>query len=275
MRKLENSVAVITGSGRGIGRELAFLLAKEGAKVVVNDLDPDAAAETQATIVAMGACASAFPGSVTSLNFAEELAEFTKETFGDVHIIVNNAGYVWNEPVHRTTDEQWEAMQAIHLTAPFRIIRAFHPLLRERVDAERTEGKLASRRIVNVASIAATRGTAGQVAYSSAKAGLFGLTRSLAKEWGSMNITVNCVAFGLVDTRLTATTEDGTGVIEIEGEKRRVGFLPNQRDALIRSIPLARAASAEEAAGGAFIFCLPEASYITGQCIEVAGGIAY
>lgn len=275
MRKLENSVAVVTGSGRGIGRELAFLLAKEGAKVVVNDLDPDAAAETQATIVAMGACASAFPGSVTSLNFAEELAEFTKETFGDVHIIVNNAGYVWNEPVHRTTDEQWEAMQAIHLTAPFRIIRAFHPLLRERVDAERTEGKLASRRIVNVASIAATRGTAGQVAYSSAKAGLFGLTRSLAKEWGSMNITVNCVAFGLVDTRLTATTEDGTGVIKIEGEKRRVGFLPNQRDALIRSIPLARAASAEEAAGGAFIFCLPEASYITGQCIEVAGGIAY
>ncbi|SMC77887.1 SDR family NAD(P)-dependent oxidoreductase [Novosphingobium sp. B1] len=275
MRKLENSVAVVTGSGRGIGRELAFLLAKEGAKVVVNDLDPDAAAETQATIVAMGACASAFPRSVTSLNFAEELAEFTKETFGDVHIIVNNAGYVWNEPVHRTTDEQWEAMQAIHLTAPFRIIRAFHPLLRERVDAERTEGKLASRRIVNVASIAATRGTAGQVAYSSAKAGLFGLTRSLAKEWGSMNITVNCVAFGLVDTRLTATTEDGTGVIKIEGEKRRVGFLPNQRDALIRSIPLARAASAEEAAGGAFIFCLPEASYITGQCIEVAGGIAY
>lgn len=275
MRKLEGSVAVVTGAGRGIGREIALLLAREGAAIVVNDLDPAAASETQAAITDFGARASALAGSVTASGFAEELAEFTRATYGNVQIIVNNAGYVWNEPVHRTSDEQWEAMQSVHLTAPFRILRAFHPLISERASAESIEGAPASRRIVNVASIAATRGAAGQAAYSSAKAGLFGLTKSLAKEWGPMNVTVNCVAFGLVDTRLTATTQDGGAAIEIDGQKRRVGFLPNQREAIVRNIPLGRAATPVEAAGGAFVFCLPEASYITGQCIEVAGGISY
>jgi len=273
--RLEKKIAVVTGAGRGIGKELATLIASEGAKVIVNDLDPETVTKTVTEIKQLGLQCSGFPGDVTKQNFAQDLADFTRDQFGDVHIIVNNAGYVWNDRIHHVSDEQWDAMHDIHLKAPFQILRAFYPLIAEQVSEERKSGRPQSRKIINISSISATRGAAGQSPYSAAKAGLFGLTKSLAKEWGHMNVTVNCVAFGLVDTRLTKTANSQTDTIDLDGRKMNVGFTTEQKDSIVKSIPLGYSASPKMAAGGAFILSLPEADYITGQCFEIAGGIIY
>lgn len=273
MSRLAGKVALVTGAGRGIGLSLIRKLAAEGACIVVNDLDPEPAEAAAASIREMGGDAIAYPGSVTQADFARGFIDTALERFGDVHIVVNNAGYVWNGPLHRITDEQWDAMQDVHLKAPFRILRELRSFLHARVAEERAAGVRVHRKVVNISSIAATGGTAGQANYSAAKAGLHGLTRSLAKEWGPLAVNVNCVAFGYIDTRLTQEISGETAVT-IEGKARRVGLTSEMIKAITERIALGRAGTPEEAAGGVMLFCLPESDYVTGQLLEVSGGLA-
>src|SRR5688572_3723604 len=184
MGKLAGKVALVSGSGRGIGQAVALKLVAEGASVVINDLDAAPAEETVAQIRASGGKAVACIGSVTMPDFAERFVRTAIESYGGVDIIVNNAGYTWDNVVQKTTDEQWYAMIDVHLTAPFRILRAASGFIRNAAKAEAEAGKAMYRKVVNISSIAGVGGNAGQANYSAAKAGIVGLTRALAKEWG-------------------------------------------------------------------------------------------
>ena len=273
MSRLAGRVALVTGGGRGIGLSLVHKLAAEGARIVVNDLDPEPAEFACRSIKDAGGEAVAYPGNVTQRDFARGFIGAALKHFGDVHIVVNNAGYVWNGPLHKISDEQWDAMQDVHLKAPFRILRELRSFLDARIADERAAGLRVHRKIVNVSSIAATGGTAGQANYAAAKAGLHGLTRSLAKEWGPLAVNVNCVAFGYIETRLTQEIAGETAIV-IEGHARRVGLPRDTIAAITQRIALGRAGTPNEGAGGIMLLCLPESDYVTGQLLEVSGGLA-
>jgi 3-oxoacyl-[acyl-carrier protein] reductase len=271
-KKLEGKVALITGSGRGIGRSIALKLASEGASVVVNDLDDAPAQEVVATIRAAGGQAVACVGSVTAPDFAERFIGTAVNEFKGLDIIVNNAGYTWDNVVQKMTDEQWYAMIDVHLTAPFRILRAAQPVIRALSKQEKDEGKSVVRKVVNISSVAGLFGNAGQTNYSTAKAGIVGMTQTLAKEWGRMNVTVNCVAYGFIKTRLTVSAEsDATA--NIDGREIKVGVNPDLMAAMERGIPLGRGGSPDEAAGAVYLLCIPESDYVSGQTLMCSGGL--
>jgi 3-oxoacyl-[acyl-carrier protein] reductase len=270
---LDGRVAIVTGGGRGIGLCLVEQLAREGAKILINDLDEEPAQAAAEVARAAGGVATTLVGSVTAPDFPERCVATALEAFSDVHIIVNNAGFVWNGSIHKQTDEQWDAMQDVHLKAPFRLLRAVQPVLKERVMQERAAGTRIVRKVVNVMSVAATGGSAGQVGYSSAKAGLYGLTRSLAKEWGSLDVNVNAVAFGLIDTRLTSVSAERQS-IDIGGRAMPVGFTPAAVERILPSIALGRAGTPYEAAGAIMLMCLPQSDYVTGQVLRADGGLS-
>lgn len=270
---LADRVALVSGSGRGIGREIALKLAGAGAAVVVNDLDPDVAEQTAADITAAGGRAVTCPGSVTGDGFAERFVGTAVDAFGGLHIVVNNAGYTWDGVVQKMSDEQWDDILDVHLKAPFRILRAAQPVISAAVKAERAAGgPRVTRKVVNISSIAGTTGNAGQANYSSAKAGVTGLTRTLAKEWGRYDVTVNCVAFGLIRTRLTEAAAGGDASIDVEGRKIRVGVNPDLLAQMETGIPLGRAGTPAEAAGAVYLLCIPESDYVSGQVLVCGGG---
>ena len=271
-RKLQDKVALITGSGRGIGRALALKLAAEGARIVVNDLDAAPAEEVVADIRAAGGQAVACPGSVAAPDFAERLVSTALQHFKAIDIIVNNAGYTWDNVIQKMTDEQWFAMLDCHLTAPFRILRAAQPVLRAQFKADEEAGRRVIRKVVNVSSVAGLFGNAGQANYSAAKAGIVGLTQTLAKEWGRIGVTVNGVAFGLIKTRLTGSAADA-GTAMIEGREIKVGVNPGLLEMMERSIPLGRGGTPEEAADAIYLFCIPESDYVSGQTLMCTGGL--
>jgi len=272
MGKLEGKVAIVSGSGRGIGKAIALKFASEGARVVVNDLDPDACAAAVAEVVAAGGQAVGCPGSVTEAGFPDRFVKTALERFGGLDIIVNNAGYTWDNVIQKMTDEQWDAILDVHLKAPFRILRAASEYLRATAKKEAEAGKPVHRKVVNISSVSGTVGNAGQANYSSAKAGIIGLTRALAKEWGRYKVNVNAVAFGLIETRLTTAPAHGGASIDIEGRKIPVGINPDAFSKLAQIIPLGRAGTPEDAAGAVFLFCIPEADYVTGECLTCGGG---
>lgn len=274
MSRLTGKVAVVTGAGRGIGLSLVRRLASEGARVLVNDLDAEEAEAAARALRDAGGTAIAYPGNVTNDDFPRRFIATALEQFGDVHILVNNAGYIWNGPLHKIGDEQWDAIQDVHLKAPFRILRELRGFLDGRVAEERRKGVVVHRKVVNVSSVSATGGAAGQANYAAAKAGLHGLTRSLAKEWGPLAVNVNCVAFGYIETRLTQEIAGETAVM-IEGVPRRVGLTRPIIEAIKERTAFGRAGTADEAAGGIMLFCLPESDYVTGQILEVSGGLAH
>jgi 3-oxoacyl-[acyl-carrier protein] reductase len=265
---LEGKAALVTGSGRGIGRAAAGLLVEHGARVLVNDIDPEVAAQAAGEL---GDGAVAFAGDVTEPGFPDSLVEQTMEAFGQLDIVVNNAGYTWDGILHRMSDEQFQAMLDIHTVAPFRILRAAAPHLREAAKREREEGRTVFRKVVNVTSISGVMGNAGQANYAAGKAGLVGLTKTLAKEWGPLAINVNAVAFGFVDTRLTAAKGEA-GSVERGGEEIELGIPAPLREAAAATIPLGRAATPEEAAGTIFFLCSPWSNFVHGQVINVTGG---
>lgn len=271
--KLEGKVALVTGSGRGIGRSIALKLAGEGARLVVNDLDPEPAIETVEAIRAAGGEAIACAGSVSAPDFAERFVGTAVEGFKGLDIIVNNAGYTWDSVVQKMTDEQWYAIIDVHLTAPFRILRAAQPVIRSLAKADADAGRRNVRKIVNISSVAGLFGNAGQTNYAVAKAGITGMTRTLAKEWGRMDTTVNCVAYGLIRTRLTEATADARSTATIDGRDIRIGVNPDVMEMMARSIPLGRAGTAEEAAGAVYLFCIPESDYVSGQVLMCTGGL--
>ena len=268
MGVLDGKAAIVTGSARGIGRATAELLAEQGARVLINDLDGDVAEQAASEI---GGETAVFGGDLTQKGVPDALVQKAVDEFGQIDIIVNNAGYTWDGVAHKMTDEQFQAMLEIHTVVPFRIVRAAAPHLREPAKKERDEGREVFRKIVNVSSISGTMGNAGQVNYSAAKAGVVGLTKTLAKEWGGFKINVNAVAFGFVETRLTASKEEG-GKIEIEGKEIDLGIPEQMRQLAAAIIPLGRGASPEEAAGPVFFLCSPWANYVHGQVLHVTGG---
>ncbi len=272
--KLAGKVALVSGSGRGIGRSIALKLASEGARVVVNDLDEEPAREIADDIVKAGGQAVVCAGSVTCADFGERFVKTALEHFGGIDIIVNNAGYTWDNVIQKMSDEQWYAIMDVHLTAPFRILRAAQPVIRELSKAEQARGERVARKVVNISSIAGTGGNAGQVNYSSAKAGIMGMTMALAKEWGRMNVNVNCVAFGFIKTRLTEASADGDATVHIDGRDIKVGVNPELIALAERQIPLGRTGTPEEAAGAVYLLCTPESDYISGQTVICGGGLS-
>jgi 3-oxoacyl-[acyl-carrier protein] reductase len=272
-RLLEGKTAIITGAGRGIGRAAAELFASHGARVVISDIDTAPAKEAVGAIIEAGGEAVSLAGDVTDRAFPGLLVGAAIENFGGLDIIVNNAGYTWDAVIHKMTDEQWEAILAVHLTAPFRIIRAASEYLRETAKREKAaSGQARARKIVNISSTSGTRGNAGQSNYSSGKAGVIGLTRTLAKEWGQFNIQVNAVAFGRIDTRLTQAKERGETITR-EGIEIAIGIPGERLERTTPMIPMGRAGTATEAAGAIFFFASPLSDYVSGQVLEVAGGL--
>ncbi|MBV8665804.1 MAG: SDR family NAD(P)-dependent oxidoreductase [Burkholderiaceae bacterium] len=272
MGKLDGKVALVTGSGRGIGRSVALQLAAQGARIVVNDLDAEPANEVVAEIKAAGGEAVACAGSVTATDFAERFVKTAVDNYKGIDIIVNNAGYTWDNVIQKMTDEQWYAIIDCHLTAPFRILRAAYPVLSAQAKADAAEGKEVFRKVVNVSSVAAG-GNAGQSNYSAAKAGIIGLTKTLSKEWGRLKVNVNCVAFGHIETRLTVPLAgDESKTVKIEGRDIKVGIGEQLVEMSKRMIPVGRPGTPDEAAGSIVMLCLPESNYVSGQVYVCGGG---
>jgi 3-oxoacyl-[acyl-carrier protein] reductase len=251
MGVLDGKAAIVTGSARGIGRATAELLVEHGARVVINDIDAEAAEHTASEV---DGDTVVFAGDLTQDGVPEALVQKAVDSFGALDIVVNNAGYTWDGMAHKMSDEQFRAMLEIHTVVPFKVLRAASPYLRDAGKADREAGRDVFRKVVNVTSISGTQGNLGQANYSSAKAGLVGLTKTLAREWGAFKVNVNAVAFGFVETRMTAD-------------------LPQQmRDAAPQVIALGRAARPEEAAGSIFFLCSPWSNFVHGQVITASGG---
>lgn len=272
---LDGKAALVTGAGRGIGRAIAMRLASAGAAVMINDLDEGPAEETQSAIRAAGGKAERLAGDITAPEFPLQLVYSTLAAFGGIDIIVNNAGYTWDSVVQKTTDEQFQAMLDIHLVAPFRVVRAACAWIREAAKRETAEGRRVMRKVVNITSISGTDGNPGQAGYSSGKAGVIGLTKTLAKEWGRYNVNVNAVGFGLIETRLIQPIGGDGAAIEVKGHRIPVGVQPKVLEAVKSVCPLGRLGTPEEAASAVLFFCSPLSDYVTGEVLLCSGGLHF
>jgi 3-oxoacyl-[acyl-carrier protein] reductase len=268
MGVLDDKVAIVTGSARGIGRATAELLSQHGAKLIINDLDADLAQQAASEIAGETAV---YGGDLTKPDAPEGLIKTAIDAWGKVDIIVNNAGYTIDAPIHKMTDDAFQRMLDIHTIVPFRVIRAAAPHLREPAKKEREEGVEVFRKIVNVSSISGTMGNAGQANYSAGKSAVVGITKTLAKEWGQFKINVNAVAFGYIETRLTAS-KDADNVVEIGGERVQLGIPDNMRQMASMLIPIGRPGTPQEAAGGVFFLCSPWSNFVHGQVLNITGG---
>jgi len=269
-RLLVGKSAIITGSGRGIGKAVATLFADHGASVVINDIDRDVADRAAREITDAGGRAVVCSGSVTDPEFPDRVVKAAAESFGGLDIIVNNAGYTWDSVIQNMSDEQWYAMIDVHLTAPFRIIRAATPFMREVAKKEIAEGRRVQRKIINVSSTSGVAGNAGQVNYSAGKMGIVGVTKTMAKEWGRFNINVNAVAYGFIETRLTQAKEKHE-TIQREGKDVELGIPDAMRQMAVNFIPLGRSGTPEEAAGPVLFLASPLSDYVSGAVVLVTG----
>lgn len=274
--RLNGKVALVSGAGRGIGRAIALKLACEGARVVVNDVDEAPAAETIAAIDAVGGRATPCVGSVSEPDFGERFVGVALDTFGGLDIIVNNAGFTWDSVIQKMTDEQFDAILDVHVKAPFRILRAAADPIRRFAKAEAEAGREVFRKVVNISSVSGLGGNPGQVNYATAKAGIVGMTKTLAKEWGRYRVNVNCVAFGFIRTRMAQPLANDNPLVAVAGREIKYGVQPALLENLEKNqIPLGRLGTPEEAADGVYLFCAPESNYISGQIVTVGGGITF
>jgi 3-oxoacyl-[acyl-carrier protein] reductase len=274
--KLDGKVALVTGAGRGIGRAIALKLAAEGARVVVNDMDEGPAAETAEAVRAGGSQAVVCAGSVVDPAFGERFVKTALDEFGGLDIIVNNAGFTWDSVIQKMTDEQFQAVLDVHVTAPFRILRAAAEPIRRFTKQEAADGKEVFRKVVNISSVSGLGGNPGQINYAAGKAAVVGMTKTLAKEWGRYKVNVNCVAFGFIRTRMTQPIAEGNAPVDVAGRQVAFGVQPALLENLEKQqIPLGRLGTVEEAADGVYLFCIPESNYISGQVITVGGGIRF
>ncbi len=266
---LTGRTALVTGAGRGIGRAIALGLAQAGASVMLNDLDRDPVFETGMMIDRAGGAAKALPGDVTAPEFPDKLVKATLAGFGSLDIIVNNAGYTWDNVIQKTTDEQFQAMLDVHITAPFRILRAASPWIRETAKRDTAEGRRVMRKVVNITSVSGVDGLPGQSGYGSGKGGIVGLTLVLAKEWGRYNVNVNAVGFGFIETRLTLPLGAPDADLHVQGRVIKAGVQPAVREAVKQACPLGRFGTVEEAAGPVLFFCSPLSDYVSGEVLDL------
>jgi 3-oxoacyl-[acyl-carrier protein] reductase len=269
---LKGRTALVTGAGRGIGRAVAIQLAQSGASVMINDIDRDVVFEAGAEIDQAGGAVKAMPGDLTAVGFPEKLVNATVSGFGSIDIIVNNAGYTWDNVIQKTTDEQFQSMLDIHIIAPFRVMRAASGWIRETAKKEIAEGRRVMRKVVNITSVSGVDGNAGQAGYGAGKAGINGITKVMSKEWGRYNVNVNSVGFGFIDTRLIAPLGGPESEIQMKGHKIRIGVQQGLLDAVKQYCPLGRLGSVEEAAGPVMFFCSPLSDYVTGEVMICSGG---
>lgn len=272
---LSGRTALVTGAGRGIGRAVAQELARAGANVMLSDIDREPVFETGMSIDGAGGQAKAMPGDLTAPDFPEKLVNATIAAFGSIDMVVNNAGFTWDNVIQKTTDEQFQAMLDVHVVAPFRILRAASAWIRETAKRESSEGRRVMRKVVNITSISGVDGIAGQSGYGSAKAGIVGLTKVLAKEWGRYNINVNAVGFGFIETRLTQPLGTEAAEIDMKGRKIKVGVQPAAIEAVKQQCPLGRFGTPQEAAGPVLFFCSPWSDYVSGEVLICSGGARF
>ena len=268
---LEGRTALVTGAGRGIGRAIARRLAAAGASVMVNDLDESMLLETEAEL-ALPERVHHVQGDLTDPSTPEAVVQATLDAFGSIDIIVNNAGYSWDNVIQKTTDEQFQAMLEIHLVTPFRLLRAASAFIREKAKQEMAAGARVMRKVVNITSIAGTDGNPGQVGYSSGKAGVIGLTKTLAKEWGRYNVNVNAVGFGLIETRLVQPLNGQGASMEMHGHQIRLGVQPSLLDSVRSACPLGRLGTSSEVADAVLYFAGASSTALTGQSMVVSHG---
>lgn len=271
---LQNKTAIVTGSGRGIGRAIAKRLAAAGARVMLNDLDEKMLLESKATLPNPERIRH-FQGDLTDPQVPAKIVDATLTEFGSLDIIVNNAGYSWDNVIQKTTDEQFQAMLEIHLVTPFRLLRAASAYIRETAKQEIAGGRRVMRKVVNITSISGTDGNPGQVGYSSGKAGVIGLTKTLAKEWGRYNVNVNAVGFGLIETRLVQPLDAEGASMNMHGHQIRLGVQPSLLESVKSACPLGRLGTPEEAAGAVLFFCSPLSDYVTGEVLICGGGLHF
>ncbi len=271
---LQNKTAIVTGSGRGIGRAIAGRLAASGACVMLNDLDESMLKESRASLPHADRIRH-FQGDLTDPQIPAKLVGATLDEFGALDIIVNNAGYSWDNVIQKTTDEQFQAMLEIHLVTPFRLLRAASAYIRETAKREIAGGHRVMRKVVNITSISGTDGNPGQVGYSSGKAGVIGLTKTLAKEWGRYNVNVNAVGFGLIETRLVQPLDAEGASMNMHGHQIRLGVQPGLLQSVKSTAPLGRLGTPYEAAGAVLFFCSPLSDYVTGEVLICGGGLHF
>ena len=268
--KLSGRVAIVTGAARGIGRAIAEKLAGEGARVIANDIDGEPLAVNADRQQKMGLEITAIAGDITAGSTARSLVEGALEHYGDLHIIVNNAGYIWNSAALKHSDEQWQAMLDVHATGPFRLLREAGHYFRAEARDHQPESL---RKVVNISSISGLYGAATQLAYSTAKAAVLGMTKTLAREWGRYHVTVNCVALGYIDTRLIEPFENQPREVTIKGRDHPVGLTAPQRDTVQQMTALGRLGQPQDAANAVYLLCIPESDFITGEVVVASGGL--
>jgi 3-oxoacyl-[acyl-carrier protein] reductase len=272
---LANKAAVVTGAGRGIGLAIASKLMDAGASVLLVDIDESALKEAEAKLGTARRSVSTIAGDLADPAFPGAVIAKQVKEFGAVDIVVNNAGYTWDNVIQKTTDEQFQAMLEIHVVAPFRLLRAASQWIRETAKRENEAGERVMRKVVNITSISGLDGNAGQIGYSSGKAAVVGMTKTLAKEWGRYNVTVNAVGFGLIDTRLIKPMDGAQDEISIGQRQVRVGMQEQAREQALKSIPLGRLGTPDDAANAVFFFCSPLSDYVTGEVLVCGGGVHF
>ena len=272
IKELAGRTAIVTVAGRGIGRAIALKLGQNGAAVVVNDLDREPLSETVALISKTGGHAIAAAGDITDRARPDTLVQAALDEFHSIDIIVNNAGYTWDSVIQKTTDEQFQAMLDIHIGAPFRLLRAASGWIRETAKREIDDDRRVMRKVVNITSVSGVDGIAGQSGYGSGKAGIIGLTKVLAKEWGRYNVNVNAVGFGFIETRLTQPLGTESAEIYVTGRTIKVGVPAAAIEAVKQHCPLGRFGTVEEAAGPVLFFCSPLSDYVSGEVLICSGG---